>query len=280
MSPAAAFPAGSCDSHVHVFGPPGLHPTAVDPAWDAPNAGVERLLAVHASLGIARGVLVQPSVYATDHRAMVRALGIAGPGYTGCITAKGVIEATDAELAALHAAGVRGGRFSRPGLASSVAADVIPRALARLAELGWYAKLQPDPRHFADMIAPFHETRVPLLIDHMGRPRLGDGEDDANLRATRHLLADRGAWLLLSLADRISVAGPPWDDVVTVASALIELAPGRVLWGSDWPHLGHQGAAPSDLALAELLARMAPDAALRQAILVDNPARLLGPARC
>ena len=65
--------------------------------------------------------MVQPSVYATDHRAMVRALGIAGAGYTGCITAKGAIEASDSEIAALHEAGVRGGRFSHPGLASSIA---------------------------------------------------------------------------------------------------------------------------------------------------------------
>ena len=101
--------------------------------------------------------------------------------------------------------------------------------------------MQPDPTRFAEMIAPFRHRRVPLLIDHMGRPDMSRGDDDPNLRATRHLLADHGAWLLLNMADRISVMGPPWDDVVPVACSLIELAPDRTLWGSDWPHLGHQG---------------------------------------
>lgn len=277
--PARKLPAGSCDSHVHVFGPAGLHPDVVDPAWDAPDAQIERLLAMHEALGISRGVLVQPSVYATDHRALLRGLRIAGSGYSGCITAKAIVAASEGELAALHAAGVRGCRFSRPGLASSISEAEQPAVLARLAELGWYAKLQPDPTHFAAMLTPFRDVRVPLLIDHMGRPDLRRGEDDPNLLATMRLVEEQGAWVLLTLADRISLDGPPWDDVVPIARALIALAPDRCIWGSDWPHLGSAGAAPDDSALATLLERFAPDHAQRHRILVANPARLFGPSR-
>jgi predicted TIM-barrel fold metal-dependent hydrolase len=267
-------PAGACDSHFHVFGEEGLRPQVTDPSWDAPDASIHRALDVHASLGIERGVIVQPSVYGTDHRAILQALRVAGPGYRGCVTAKTLVTASDTELAALHEGGIRGGRFSRPGLVSSIAPKDQPRVLARLAELGWYAKLQPDPAGFAAMLEPFWSARLPLLVDHMGRPDLRRGPDDPNLLATQRLLRDADAWVLLTLADRISLAGFPWHDVVPLARSLIDIAPGRCLWGTDWPHLGHGGVPAADNDLSALLSEFAPEAHLRHRILVENPMHL------
>ncbi|KAB7566055.1 amidohydrolase family protein, partial [Verminephrobacter sp. Larva24] len=45
---------------------------------------------------------------------------------------------------------------------------------------------------------------------------------------------------------------------------------------SDWPHPVSVQQPPNEGALLELLYRFAPDAATRQKILVDNPARLFG----
>jgi predicted TIM-barrel fold metal-dependent hydrolase len=48
-----------------------------------------------------------------------------------------------------------------------------------------------------------------------------------------------------------------------------------MLWGSDWPHVA-MARIPDTGRLRNLLADWAPDEALRNRILVDNPARLYG----
>jgi 2-pyrone-4,6-dicarboxylate lactonase len=52
-------------------------------------------------------------------------------------------------------------------------------------------------------------------------------------------------------------------------------APGRLIWGSDYPRLSFADKVGS-VALFNLLHRWAPDAATKQRILVENPARLFG----
>ena len=58
--------------------------------------------------------------------------------------------------------------------------------------------------------------------------------------------------------------------VVPFARALLDLAPDRVLWGTDWPHpnVRHM---PDDGDLVDLLATIAPDPAVRSRLLVANP---------
>ena len=77
---------------------------------------------------------------------------------------------------------------------------------------------------------------MPVLIDHMGRPDPLRGKDDPNLRAVLDLLSKGGCWVMLSLGEKTSKAGPPWDDVIPIARAYIEAAPDRCVWASDWPH--------------------------------------------
>ena len=47
-----------------------------------------------------------------------------------------------------------------------------------------------------------------------------------------------------------------------------------MLWGTDWPHSG-EAQKPDDALLLDQTARWIPDAALRRAMLVTNPARAL-----
>jgi 2-pyrone-4,6-dicarboxylate lactonase len=81
---------------------------------------------------------------------------------------------------------------------------------------------------------------------------------------------------MLSLSEKISKAGPPWDDVAPIAQTYIAAAPDRIIWGSDWPHPVSTRQPPNEGDLVELLYRFAPDAAIRKKILVDNPAALFG----
>jgi 2-pyrone-4,6-dicarboxylate lactonase len=62
--------------------------------------------------------------------------------------------------------------------------------------------------------------------------------------------------------------------VVPFARALVEASPDRVLWGTDWPHPNMKKEAPDDGLLVDFIPRIAPTAALQQALLVDNPVRL------
>ena len=89
------------------------------------------------------------------------------------------------------------------------------------------------------------------------------------------LLKRGNFWVMLSLAEKISKAGPPWDDVIPIMRALIEAAPDRVIWASDWPHPVSTAQPPNEADLIELLYRATHDDAERQRILVDNPAQVV-----
>jgi predicted TIM-barrel fold metal-dependent hydrolase len=187
-----------------------------------------------------------------------------------------LVERDDAYLQLLHDAGIRGARFTRGGLGISFSAAEQARALARARELGWYVKVQPEPSGIADQLDAFADLEVPVLLDHMGRADPTRGDADPSLVRVLELLARGNFWVMLSLSEKISRAGRPWDDVVPLARRLVEAAPDRCVWGSDWPHPVSVKQPPNEGELLELLYRFAPDAATRRKILVDNPARLFG----
>ena len=79
-------------------------------------------------------------------------------------------------------------------------------------------------------------------------------------------------WVKLTGVYRMSVA-PGFADAAPLARALIEAAPDRIIWGSDYPHLSFADKVGS-VELFNLLGQWAPDEATRRKILVDNPQRL------
>jgi 2-pyrone-4,6-dicarboxylate lactonase len=264
----------ACDSQFHVFGAPDRYPVIPGSAYSMPSATIERALHMHAVLGIQRGVIVQATTYGARSQNLLDGLAQAGPGYRACAHASVLKECDDATIAKLHDAGVRGARFTRAGLGSSLDANDIERALARAKELGWYVKVQPEVAGIADTIAPFRNLDIPVVIDHMGRPDPEAGEAGPSLRCVLEMLADGNAWVMLSLWEKISKSGRPWDDAIRVAQRLVEAAPDRCIWGSDWPHPVSVKQPPNDTDLLETLYRAVPDEATQQLILVDNPAKL------
>jgi 2-pyrone-4,6-dicarboxylate lactonase len=81
---------------------------------------------------------------------------------------------------------------------------------------------------------------------------------------------------MLALSEKISKTGPPFDDVIPIMQVLIDAAPDRVVWATDWPHPVSTSQPPNEADLLELLYRAVPNAALLQKILVDNPRQLFG----
>lgn len=273
-TPARRPPALACDSQFHVFGPAERYPVVPGTAYEMPSATIERALYLHSVLGFSRGVIVQATTYGAAHENILDALAVAGPGYRGCAHAVVLKERDDAYIAKLHDAGVRGARFTRAGLSCSLDAKDVERALARVKELGWYVKVQPEVSGIAETIAPFRHLDVPVVIDHMGRPDPTAGDADPSLRCVLDMLAEGNVWVMLSLGEKISRQGAPWDDAVAIARKLLRAAPDRCIWGSDWPHPVSPKQPPNDADLLELLYRAVPDDATLNKVLVTNPARL------
>jgi len=270
----------SCDSQFHVFGPRETYPVRPNAAYEMPSATWQVARMLHATLGIQRGVIVQATTYGADHSVVLDALaGLNGSGprrYLGCANAAVLIERDDAYLQTLHDAGIRGARFTRGGLGISFTPAEQARAFARVKELGWYVKLQPEPAGIAEQLDAFADLDVPILLDHMGRADPARGAADPSVVRILEWFKRGNVWVMLSLSEKISTAGRPWDDVVPLAQRLIEAAPERCVWGSDWPHPVSVKQPPNEGELLELLYRFAPDAATRHRILVDNPARFFG----
>jgi 2-pyrone-4,6-dicarboxylate lactonase len=278
--PAEPLPPSSCDCHLHVFGDPAKFPDRnPSPVHASRAASFADALRMHDAVGFARGVLVQPANYTTDHSYFIEALRQAPRGRYRAI---GIIDetVTDAELERLHAAGMRGVRFNFvPMFKMAPSPRLLQRSIERIAQYGWYIKIFVGPEQLPDTIETLRAiSAVPVVIDHMARLKPSGGSPNPAQDLVLDLLRRENFWVLLSNGARMSMQTSGWHDVVPVGRALYAAAPDRCLFGTDWPHTHshNEGGGPQESELIELLYRLLPDAAARQAVLVDNPARLHG----
>ncbi len=277
-TPSRPVPPGAIDSQFHVLGPIDRYPVRPGAAYEMPTATWEAARRMHQALGFRRGIVVQTTTYGADHRVVLDALAALGPGYRGCANALLFESADDATLAKLHAAGVRGARFSfRQALGAVLSREAFDRAVGKLRELGWYMKIQPEQSGILESAHWFERLDLPILIDHMGRADAALGPDRCpNVAKLRQLLERGNYWVMLSLGEKISRQGAPWNDAVPLARALIDAAPDRCVWGSDWPHPVSKQQPPNDAELLELLYRYVRSEDELRRILIDNPTRLFG----
>jgi predicted TIM-barrel fold metal-dependent hydrolase len=183
---------------------------------------------------------------------------------------------TDRELERLHTGGIRGIRFNFvkhlggvPDLA------VFYRLLARIKPLGWHVVLHFDAEDIVSQRELLGRIDVPFIIDHMGRVKAADGLEQPPFQSLRALYRDNPlAWVKVCGAERVSCGKRPFLDAVPFAQALIAEDPSRILWGTDWPHPNITKDMPNDGELVNLFAKICPDPALQQRILVDNPTRM------
>jgi 2-pyrone-4,6-dicarboxylate lactonase len=277
VKPKYAPPPGACDAHCHVFGPAARFPYAPGRRYTPHDAPKEQLRALHEHLGLARAVLVQASCHGADNRAMLDAIAWSrrfepGGAWRGVAMMGG--EVGDAELEALSAAGVRGVRFNFVRhLGGAPDLDAFDRVTGRIGGLGWHVVLHLDAEDILAYRDRIERLAVPFVIDHMGRVKAAQGLEQKPFRMLLDLMRNELAWVKLSGPERISSAGKPFHDAIPFARALIEAAPDRVLWGTDFPHPNVR-VMPNDGELVDLLPLMCPDEAARRKLLVDNPARL------
>jgi len=272
VKPAYRAPAGACDAHCHIFGPARRFPYAPARRYTPPDAPKEMLAALHRHLGLPRAVLVQASCHGTDNRAMLDAIASSSGAWRGVAMVEAKV--SDRELEALHAAGVRGVRFNFVAhLGGAPDLNAVDQVLRRVGPLGWHVVLHLDAEDILAYREFLGRLRVPFVIDHMGRVRAAHGLDQKPFRLLLDVMKNEPAWVKVSGPERISAGGRPFRDAAPFARALIDAAPDRVLWGTDFPHPNVR-VMPNDGELLDLFALFTDDEDLRRKVLVDNPARL------
>lgn len=269
--PHTKAPAGATDCHHHIYDErfPILPHAVVRPM----PATVADYRLLQKRLRTARNVVVQPSAYGVDNRCLMDALAQFGPSQGRGIAVVNE-SVTDAELKQMHENGVRGIRFNvvQPAVVALDMAEALGR---RIEPLGWHIQVYATSAQIAAAGPMWPRLACPVVFDHFGHT-VTLGRKDPAFPVILKLLQSGKGWVKLSGAYLESQAGgPEYPESLPVAQAYVAQAPGQLVWGSDWPHPSAKQN-PDDAVLFDLLTKWVPDAAVRQRILVENPAKLYG----
>ena len=276
--PQYAPPPGAVDAHCHVFGPAAEFPFAPERKYTPCDAGKQRLWALRDHLGFSRNVIVQATCHGADNRALVDALSAADGFARGVATVRK--DVTDQELRILDTAGVRGVRFNFvKRLVDKPPHEDLRIIAQKIAPLGWHVVIYFEAADLPEIHPLVTALPTKVVVDHLGRPDVRQPADGLEFGRFVRLLAEHpNFWSKVSCPERLSQVGPDgYEDVVPFSRLLVERFPDRVLWGTDWPHPNMRSHMPDDGKLVDLIPRIAPTPALRQALLVDNPMRLYWP---
>ena len=272
--PRVKLPPGSIDTHVHVF--ESRYPLSPARGYTPPDSTLADLRRLHATLGIERVVFTQPSVYGTDNAAILdgmNALNAEKPDRARCVVAVD-LGISEKELADLDAAGARGVRLNtdnRGGM--PVTLDDIPELAARIRPFGWHLEFLFPGKDILELMPVFRALEVPISIAHFAYQSATAGVRAPGFQALLELARGGNTWIKISGANRVSATDlPPYDDVKPMADALIEAAPQRIMWGTDWPHPNKYEVNPNDGDLVDAFGDWVSDAAMRRRIMAETPA--------
>ena len=275
--PRFVAPPGAVDAHCHVFGPADVFPYAPERKYTPCDAPKEKLFALRDFLGLSRNVIVQATCHGSDNRALVDALQAANGRARGIATVKP--DVAQDELERLDAEGVRGVRFNFvKRLVDATPRESYQRIAEKIGALGWHIVVYFEAQELEELTPFLTSLQATIVVDHMGRPDVAKGVDHPDFQRFVRLLADHdNIWSKVTCPERLTVQGPPYDDVVPFMRTLVERFPDRVLWGTDWPHPNMTWIVPDDGELVDMIPRMATTATAQRALLIDNPNRLYWP---
>ena len=271
-------PHGACDCHCHVFGPAARFPYAEPRSYTPDDAPLETYLALLDRLGFDRGVLVQPSAYGRDNRAMIDALERAPERLRG--VAVGGAEVEPAALKAWHRVGIRALRVNefrrdgKPYYQNGVRLADIEHLLPATADLGWHLQLWIDTRDLPDLLPALRRVPVPVVVDHMGRLDYRHGTMNPGFQALLKEVGEGRFWAKVSGTYRLGATAPDYREAKPFHDALVAANPANLVWGTDWPHPRPEGSAPDAARLLQVFLDWTPDEDKRRTILASNPARL------
>lgn len=216
------------DAHAHVIGDPREYPFAPGRGYTPQPASLDDYLAMLDRHHIARGVLVQPSVYGHDHRCLLDALTRAGGRLMGVAVPSP--DATTKDLAAMHERGIRGVRCNliNPG---GLSPAVIYSWQPALRVLGWHVEFHIAVDRMPGWTDVIESFDIPVVIDHFGRPMDGVDPSSPALAALIRFVKTERCFVKLSAPYRLS------GDVTPLAHAFLETSASGCCWGTDWPHV-------------------------------------------
>jgi len=228
------------------------------------------------TLGIERAVLVQPSVYGTDNRAMLDALQQDPIRLRGVAVVPFDISADDAKT--LHAQGVRGVRCNIVDLKDGkgrLPLDGLRQLAHTIRPMGWHIEFLMHVNEFDDLDRQLGDLGVPLVFGHLGYvpAELGSTPGFHGLLELAH--TDK-AWIKLTAPYRLTREPFPYGSTASCADLLLREVPNRLVWGSDWPHVFIKSPMPNDGDLLNLFLRWLGGRDLIHDILVAHPCELYG----
>ena len=272
-TPTFKAPAGSVDTHTHIFGPAATYPFAPKRPYSPPDAPLDMFRKLHETIGVERAVIVNATVHGFDNRVVTDAIAQSGGRYKGVANINNAM--SDDELAALGKAGIRACRFAFLKRLGGVGDMKVFRTLVdRVAAIGWHVDIYLEAGTIQEFVPILKTLPVTYVIDHMGTISAAKGLDDPDFKALLELQAgDDKCWVKITGLERASASGAPFHDSVPFAQKLIDNAPDRVIWGTDWPHPNVKFM-PNDGDLVDLIPLYAPDPAVQRKLLVTNPERL------
>jgi predicted TIM-barrel fold metal-dependent hydrolase len=241
-------PQGTCDSHFHVFAPAAAlaSPRNYTPQME-PFSGWQ---AIAESFGIARGVLVQPSVYGLNNEVLLATLAKHPDQLRGIV----VISAgtPTEEIARLDQLGVRGVRINLRNKAG-IGLDALGELAPRIRPFGWHVQFQVGPDAIAKVAELCERFSINGVIDHLAFMPL-DPEGQAVTDIQRALGSGR-VWTKISAPYRLQ-----GDGYTAIVRTIAGSHGDRLLWGSDWPHTELFGDVPEEDDLVALSLAAVPPA--------------------
>ena len=273
-APRRALPSGTVDCHAHVFDRFERYPFAGARKYSPPLCSREAWLRLHAALGVERGVQVNATPYGFDNSITLDFLQEHPRRFVGVASVPA--EVSDAELARLDAAGFRAARLMDQYASGATTALLEPIA-KRIAPLGWHLEINIASADDWVALEPrLRRCPVPLVFDHLGRPRGAAGIDQPGFKVIRRLLSERDdCWTKVSSFYRLSDSGAPdYADMRPFVQAVLRDRPERCVWGTNWPHPGLAHSMPNDAELLDLLESWLPGDAVRVPLFAANAAAL------
>ncbi|MEH6633070.1 MAG: amidohydrolase family protein [Halopseudomonas aestusnigri] len=274
-SPRISLPKGAVDCHMHIYD--GINFMAPADSQGLPeDAFIAHYEQVQRWLGFERVVIVQSNGYRFDNSCTLHALDHFGENARAIVTIKP--EISDAEIENLSKRGVRGARIMDIWGGSVPLKDMLA-VNDRVHPFDWSLIVQFDGCEIVEHSHVLEKIQGNYVIDHTGKFLNPVTVDSAEFKALLKLIDRGNCYIKVSAFYETSNAGAPdYSDVGSLAKALIDYAPDRILWATNWPHLMARDAQsyPDDVYMLDLVNDWAGSDEVRRKIFADNPSRLYG----
>jgi L-fuconolactonase len=248
-------PLAIVDAHVHVAGP--VSKISPNPAIKQFSAPIEKIVATMDAVGVGQAVLIQPSLYGSDHSYLAACLEAYPLRTVGVALASPADPSFNEWLQDVaprqRITGVRiapmvfpGHNLPGAGLESTV-------SIAATHQLSLNLLVAPQQLYDArDFIVS--NPDIVFVIDHLSHPNLSQTASIDGLRPLLLLADSPNVRVKLSALPQLSTEQFPHVDVWAWArQTLSEFGPGRCMWGSDFPFVESVTAYRESVELIDLI---------------------------